>query len=170
MENKLFSDLIKLKQKGLIDIKNKYNFSNQNKLLWIMHITDENILKNLSNWLKILPCNFVILSKREQKKEDNIVFIKNDINPDYWFDFFVCDNEQDCKLNSYFKKWIVPIINKDNHMSSLLKEFNPMVSEWNSFLYSEKDEWWIFYAIVRCLENMKFSQDKKNLVKNIFEI
>lgn len=171
MTNMLFSELIKEKQKSSNDLKKKYKFWVQNKLIWIIKIIDENILKKMLDWLKNLPSNFVVVSEKDYKNENNIFFIKREeLIPDFWFDFIVYDDEWDCKLDLYLKKWIVPIVNTKNHLSALFKEFNPIMNEWNSFLYSEKNEWSIFYALVRCLENMKFPQDKKNLIKNVFEI
>jgi hypothetical protein len=142
----------------------------QNKNLWIIKLQDEKIVANLINGLKELPWNFVVITQNDYKNEENIVFLKKDISIDCWFDFIICDDEANCKLNLSFKKWIIPIIHKDNHLSTLLREFNPMANEWNSFMYAKNNEWSIFYAISRCLENLKYPQDKKNLVKNVYEI
>ena len=147
-----------------------YNFSGQNKLMWIVKVGDDNILKNLVNGLRLLPSDFVVISKSNYEKEKNIVFTNQILNLDSWYDFIICDDDSDCNLDLYLKKGIVPILNKWNHLWALFREFNPMINEWNSFLYSEKNEWSIFHSIVRCLENMKFPQDRKNLVKNVFEM
>jgi hypothetical protein len=66
--------------------------------------------------------------------------------------------------------WIVPIISSKNPLNSILKEFNPMRNEWNSYLFEQDDRWAIFYALVRYLENFKFPFDNKNLVKNVLNI
>jgi len=170
MANMLFSELIKEKQKSSNDIRKKYGFSSQNKLVWIVKISDDNINNNLINWLKVLPSDFVVLSKIKCKNEKNIAFTQKELDLEVWYDFIICDDYSNFNLDFNLKNWIVPILNKWNHLWALFREFNPFINEWNSFLYSEKNEWSIFYSLIRCLENMKFPQDRKNLVKNVFEM
>ena len=42
-----------------------------------------------------------------------------------------------------------------------------MKDEGNAYLYDEDNEWSVFYALARYLENYKISFDNKNLVKNV---
>ena len=53
-------------------------------------------------------------------------------------------------------------------MNSILKEFNPLKNEGNSFHYDELNHWAIFYTIVRYMENYKFPFDKLNLFFLLF--
>jgi hypothetical protein len=73
-------------------------------------------------------------------------------------------------LSKYLKLWIVPIISANNTLKSVLREFNPMKNEWNAYIFQENNEWHIFYAIARYLENSKFPFDNKNLTKNVIEL
>jgi len=170
MVNALFSALIKEKQLNNIDLRKKYKFQNQYKNIWLIKINNESKVKKLINWLAVLPANFIVISDLENINLSNVLVTKTSFVPNSWFDFIVCDDESNCKINTLFKKWIIPVINKNSPINSILMEFNPMANEWNSFLYSENNEWSIFYALVRCLENLKFPQDKKNLIKNVFDI
>ena len=166
-----FSELLKQKKINHDAIVNKYKLLKKNKPLWLIDLKDEKVLKLLLNWLEKLPSNFIVLHHHWRKPSINSqnIFITSEQLDSVWFDFVVCDDCND-NLSDYIKKLVVPIINEDNHMSSILKEFNAIKNEWNSYLYKDKDEWSIFYALVRYLENYKFSFDNKNLVKNLFEI
>ena len=164
-----FDELVREKKKYSDLIKSEYGFPTGNKSIWLIKIEDEEILKKLIKWFRFLPMNFIIISPEALKNDsDNIVFVDYMSDHEIWVDFIVCDDKE-VNLDNYFKKWITTIALKDGHLSSILKEFNPMKTEWNSFLYEASNAWSIFYAIVRYLENYKFPFDNKNLVKNVFE-
>jgi hypothetical protein len=74
------------------------------------------------------------------------------------------------QISDYTSVGVTPIINKNNHLSIILKEFNPMKNEGNTFYYDESNHWCIFYSIVRYMENYKFPFDNKNLIKNVLAI
>lgn len=164
------SELIKEKRKISDNIKNLYSLPKKNKAVGLIKLDDSNLANELQEGLKELPANFIIeWSNIEDKWYNNIAISDNTSKLEYGFDFIVCDNCTD-RLNELFSKWIVPIIIKDSHISSLLKEFNPIKNEWNSYMFEKDEKWNIFYAIVRYLENYKFPFDNKNLVKNISEM
>jgi len=142
----------------------------KNKAIWLIDIHEEKILDNLLEWLSKLPVNFVILTnKTKYKNTKNLAFInKISTEKKLWFDFIVWDDEIE-SLENYFKYWVVPIVKKDNYLSSILKEFDAKESSWNSFLYDDLNHYSIFYALIRYLENKKFPYDNKILVKNLVE-
>ncbi len=166
-----FPDLIKEKQTYSLRVKNELNLPKKNKTNWLIVLSNQTLSDNLIEWLSVLDANFVVVSDTPLDKKLKNISVVNELSEelDYGFDFVVWDNELS-NLNRYFEKWVVPLVPKENHMSSILKEFNPMKSEGNSFLYDAENKWSIFYAITRYLENCKFPYDKKNLVKNVFEI
>lgn len=142
------------------------------KPLGLIKLSNNNISEELIEWLKCLPVWFVVYSKWENlKKISNNLVVTWEISNSQvaWFDFIVCDDNIE-NLNLYLEKGVVPIISKQNHMSSILNEFNPLKNEWNSFFYEEETKWSVFYWLVRYLENYKFPQDNKNLVKNVLKI
>lgn len=91
---------------------------------------------------------------------------KNDLA---WFDFAVFD-ELDVNISEYTNIWVVPIIKKGSHLSSILTQFNPIKNSWNSFIFYKLNKWCIFAWVVKYLENYKFPYDNKNLVKRVVEI
>jgi hypothetical protein len=142
------------------------------KPLGLIKLENTKLSDELVEWLKSLPTGFVVYTKNAETKilSTNIVLTwKLDETDVSWFDFIVCDNEIE-ELYTYIEKWITPIIIKENHMWSILKEFDPIKNEWNAFFYEESNKWNIFYTIVRYIENYKFPYDNKNLVKNILKV
>lgn len=157
------------KKDNNIKIKKDLGILLKYKPLWLIKITDSLIKDELIKGLVSLPAAFIICSEWEETVLvwNNIVITWNfDKSLISGLDFIICDDNIS-DLNSYLSKWITPIIFKDNHMSAILKEFNPVKNEWNSYLYDTNDKWSVFYTTVRYLENYKFPYDNKNLVKNI---
>lgn len=153
-------------------IKKAHGVMLKYKPLWLIKLADSSLTKQLVEWLKTLQAGFVVYSENlaEEKVSNNVV-ITNKIDNTLLsgFDFVICDDEID-HLKNCLDKWVVPIIIRKNHMSSILKEFNPLKNEWNSFFYDELNVWNIFYATVRYLENYKFPFDNKNLVNNLLKV
>lgn len=164
------AEILNEKKKQAESIKTKYKLLKKNKIVWIVVMDNKEILKQLLDWLSVLPIDLIVLSKEEFWKYESMIYM-DDISDSllFWVDFIICDNCM-AKLSDYLKKWIVPIVSKDNYLNNLLNEFNPVKSEWNAFFYTENNVWSIFYAIVRYLENHKFPYDNRNLVKNVLDI
>ncbi len=165
-----FSKILKEKKINSTLIKQENSFLKKNNFLWLIKISDDKVLKDLLPGLTELGCNFVVVSDLDLKRTKNIVIKKECLDEKViGFDFIICDNE--CEwLDFYFEKWITPIIFKENYLSSLLNEFDPIKNEWNCFIFERYNQWSIFYALIRYLENSKFSFDNKNLIRNVLKI
>jgi len=164
--------VIKEKKEKNTEIKKRLGLIQKHKALGLVKITNKALIKDLRDWFLVLPSSFVIQVDwvDVEKLWNNIVATWSiDKNDFIGFDFILCDEDIE-NLNIYLENGVAPIINSDTHMSAILKEFNPMKNEWNSYLFSNNDKWTIFYSIVRYLENHKYAFDNKNLVKNVFSI
>lgn len=153
-------------------IKKSYWVLLKYKPIWLVVINNNEIVKQLSEGLKNIQAAFIIYNKEgnQAKINENIVVTwKIDETIVSWFDFIICDDDI-VNIKKYLEKGIAPIILKESHISSLLKEFNPIKNEWNAYFYDELNSWSIFYSLVRYLENYKFSFDNKNLVNNILKV
>lgn len=168
MDNWIF-DLKKEKNRKL-----KKDFWLDQKLmpLWLIKLQNKDLIRDLRDWLLSLNWWFIIEIDwiETEKLWDNIIAVwkvnKNDLA---WFDFVVFD-ECIFNINDYIKNWITPIIKNNCHLSSILKQYNPLKNEWNSFLYEEFNKWSIFAWIIKYMENFKFPFDNKNLIKNILSL
>ena len=160
------------KKENNIKLKKSLGLLLKFKPLWLLKLTNIELVWELIEWLKSLPSGFVVYSEWAKTEVifDNVVIIWNiDKLTLSGFDFLVCDDEIN-NISHYLEKWITPIIIRDNHMSSILKEFNPLKNEGNTFFYDNLDKWSIFFTIVRYIENYKFPFDNKNLVKNVLKV
>jgi hypothetical protein len=152
-------------------LKKELGLKEKYKPLWLIKLNNKEIIKDLRDGLLTINAWFVleVAGVEKEKIWDNIVVVSN-ITEAYllWFDFIVCDDGIE-NIELYLEAWIVPIIEKENHLSSILTEFNPMKNEGNSYFYDTKNKWLIFAAIIRYMENYKFPFDNKNLVKNVLK-
>lgn len=165
-------NILSEKRVNNLEIKTNFGLTHKYKPLWLVKLSNKNLIENLIDWLENLWAWFVIIwDFIDIKNSSNNIIITNEIKADYlsWFDFILSDDNLE-NITLYSSKWITPIILRVNHLWNILKEFNPLKNEWNSFLYDESNEWSIFYSLVRYLENYKFPYDNKNLVKNVLNI
>ncbi len=151
-------------------LKDFFKFKTKNKATGLIIVNNEKEIDFLLDGLEVLSCDFVVKTKAQMEEKLNVA-ASGDVKKDLliWFDFVVADNDMEW-LWEYFKSWITPILPKDNHLSGILKEFDPLTSQWNSFLYEDKNKWSMYYAIIRYLENYKFPYDNRNLVKNVISL
>ena len=155
------------------DLKRRYKLPLKNKALWLIQVSNKTLLQKLYFGLANLPADFVVVWdfwKEWRDDQFKNIYITKKVNKSTLkaFDFTVVDSDLS-NLSQYSEKAIVTIAPEDNHYSSVLKEYNPMKSVWNAYLYEETNEWSIFYAVARYLENYKISFDNKSLVKNVYE-
>lgn len=165
------SELLEEKRKNNSILKWNYFPKSKFKAIALVNLSNKELIDKLIVWIKMLPVNFIFIWNDENTTNDSNIFRAKNISEDLesGFDFIVWDNEI-TNLKHFIMKWISPIIQENNYLSSVLEEFNPIKVTWNAYLYKEMDEWSIFYAIVRYLENYKFPYDNRNLVKNLLEI
>jgi hypothetical protein len=62
---------------------------------------------------------------------------------------------------------IVPIVPVETPVSKKFSEFNPMKFEGNAFLFDPVNQYQMFAAIVRYLENVRYPGDKRILLQNV---
>ena len=164
--------VLKEKREKNILIKKNFWLLQKYKALGLIKITNKSLIKDLRDGLVVLPACFVICMEwvETDKIWKNIVATSDISESDLiWFDFIIWDDELE-NLNKFLELWITPIVSETNPLHSILKEFNPVKNEWNSYIYQTLDKWSIFYSLVKYLENYKFSFDNKNLVKNVLAI
>lgn len=156
------------KKCALESIVNNYNLPKKNKSLWLVFLREWDVKETLIDWLSELGVNFLSLDKEPKKREQNNIYSLSSLDDIdlIGLDFVITDSDSH-KLEDFLKNGVVPIISKENYLTALLKEFNPMKGEWNAFIYEKDNVWSIFYAFIRYLENSKFPFDNKTLVQNV---
>lgn len=63
------------------------------------------------------------------------------------------------ELKNALNYGVIPVVKTD----PILKDYNPITETGNAFLYQEDNLWLFYAALVRALENYKFSYDWQNL-------
>ena len=163
-------ELLRKKKASWNEIKKDFDFPLNNKATWLISLSDNNLTNELLEALSVLDVNFIIKSNNLNNSDfKNIAFIKEWFNSLIWLDFVLCD-ECENNMTDYFNFGVTPIISKNSHLSSLLSEFNPGKVSWNAYIFKNNNKWEVFYALIRYLENFKFSYDNKALVKNVLDI
>lgn len=162
-------NISQLKQTAKVNIKTQYWINKTVSYIWVVAIEDEARREFIARWLSDIWLWAVVLIKDKTYNLQNICAAeKINSNSLIWFDFFVYDNNhQDINVVEYMKLGIVPIMPEKNTFSWILKEFNPMKFEWNWFFYKSDSPFCIFEKIISYLENIKFPEDKRVLVKNV---
>lgn len=163
------NDIFAQKKEASKLLKKKYNFLQKYSPICMVQLKDQNILEKLKKAFKNLDIAFIIVDKEVSANtlDENIYstskFSDNDL---LWIDCLICDDTIK-GIDIYMKSWIVPIIERNTHLSWILQEFHANRNEWNTFFYDYNNEWSIFASLIRYLENYKFTFDNKNLVKNV---
>ena len=153
-------------------LKKQFEILRKYSPMWLVKIENKELIKDLRDWFLNLDASFVIvLDWIETEKLWNNIVATWEINESdlIWFDFLLCDDNIS-QIDKYTKNWVVPLIRKNNDISKILKEFNPMKNEWNAFFYEKENKWSIFIGIVKYMENYKYPFDNKCLVKNVLEL
>lgn len=150
-------------------VKSSFFSQSDKKINGMVVVKDEETQKFLREALLHFPVNILFVQELPEASTDapNIHTIQK-VSQDLYlgFDFICVDNEFEW-LNAYFQAWVCPIIPHNHHLSLLLKEFDPLKSEGNSYIYTENNKWSMLYAMIRYMENYKFPYDNRNLIKNI---
>ena len=155
-------------------MRKEYPLMKKFKPIGLIKLENKDVLKDLRDGLLHIPAWFIIEVTWVRDLNEEIwanILAVWEVKADLiaWFDFIVCDDDIK-NLENYLKWGVVPIIHKNNHLHTILKDFNPIKNDGNAFLYDAYNKWSIFTAIVRYMENYKFPFDNKNLVENVLSI
>jgi hypothetical protein len=121
--------------------------------------------------LSAIGLGAVVLAEAPTESIENISFAAK-LNPNELpaFDFFIYDNDHSgIDVGKCMKAGIVPIMPEQNVFSGILKEFNPMKFEGNGFFWKKDNAYCMFEKVISYLENIKFPEDRRVLLKNVTE-
>ena len=163
------SEIIQKKREKKDSLKQEYKLPKKFKPLGIIDLQNEDLTWKLIEWLSHLPVNFIVIWKNNDSSKYNNIVNENDLSGEklFWIDFIIWNWDENIK--KYFKYGIAPVILSTSECGKTLSEYDPIQNEWDSYQYDKSNEWDIFYALVRYLENYKFPMDNRNIVKNIIE-
>ena len=163
------ASMTSIKQTAKANLKTQYSISKNVNYIWIIAVMDIEKRDFLMKWLSEIWLWAVVLWVDEIPQNDNIAASLK-INPNNLagFDFFIFDNDhEEVDVVKYMWAWIVPIMPEKNTFSWILKDFNPMRFEWNGFFYRKDSAFCMFEKVVSYIENIKFPEDRRVLMKNV---
>jgi len=137
----------------------------------IVAISDEAKRDFIATGLSAIGLGAIILGAAPTETPENITYTeKLNSNELPAFDFFIYDNEHTgLDVGKCMRAGIVPIMPEENVFSGILKEFNPMKFEGNGFFWKKDNAYCMFEKVVSYLENIKFPEDRRVLMKNVIE-
>lgn len=160
-----------IKQTAKTNLKVQYWFTKAIQNIGIIAIEDEVTREFLVNWLSEIWLWAVVIWTDFNYDKMNVISL-NKINSNnlVWFDFFIYDNNHNwVDVVKYMQSWIVPIMPDNNTYSWILNWFDPMKFEWNWFFWKKNSQFCIFEKVVSYLENIKFPEDRRILIKNVMK-
>ncbi|MDD2487277.1 MAG: hypothetical protein PHS92_02825 [Candidatus Gracilibacteria bacterium] len=163
------SSMTSIKQTAKANLKSQYSIPKNISFIGIIAITDIEKRDFLVRGLSEIGLSAIVLGSDEIFGAENIFSaLKINMNSLAGFDFFIYDNEHDgVDVVKFMSAGIVPIMPEKNTFSGILKDFNPMRFEGNGFFYKRDSSFCIFEKVIAYIENIKFPEDKRVLMKNV---
>ncbi|MDD2516000.1 MAG: hypothetical protein PHF46_04235 [Candidatus Gracilibacteria bacterium] len=151
------------------NVKEHFNIQKGVTIIGIIAIENKEKRDFIVKGLSEIGLGAIAFFKGPNEDIQNISFVeKLNSNMLPGFDFFVSDEIGDeVDIMKYMKNGIVPIMPEQNTFTGIIKPFNPMMFEGNAFLFKKDGCYNIFERIVAYLENIKFPEDRRILIKNV---
>lgn len=136
-----------------------------------MHIADEATRDFILEGLSAIGVANIVVGPVEVSGR-RYAGARNQLNENefYAFDFLVYDGESEgVDIVKFMKAGVVPVTSDRNVFAGVFKDFNPMKFEGNGFFFKSNNPYCIFEKVVSYLENVKFPEDRRILLKHVVE-
>lgn len=163
--------LFSIKKTAKNNIKEQFWIAKSVNYVWIIAIEDQIKRDFLVRWLSDIWIWVVITWTEKDYNLTNVSTVKKiNSNTFHGFDFFIYDNDfADINVPKLMTHGVTPIMPEKNTYSGILKEFDPIKFEWNGFFWKKDSPFCMFEKVITYLENIKFPEDKRVLLKNVSE-
>lgn len=165
------AELRATKEMAKAGLRDVHGFPKAVAAVALVSITDPAKRDFLLEGLSAIGIAAVTLTTDEIPKLRNVVAVgKTTANDLYAFDFFLFDGEgEEVDIVKCMKAGVVPVLPEKNVFTGVLKDFNPMKFEGNAFLFKDDNQFRMFASVVSYLENVKFPEDRRILLKHVAE-
>lgn len=166
------SEVRKIKEAAKSGLKSEFSIPKSVPILALVHIADESTRQFVLEGLSAIGVANVVLSDTLDVSGRRYSGVRQNINESeiYAFDVLVYDGESDgIDLVKFMKSWVVPVTSDRTVFSGVMKDFNPMKFEGNGFFFTSNNPYCIFEKVVTYLENIKFPEDRRILLKHVLE-
>ena len=187
-------NVAELKSAAKANLREHYGFGKDSKNLALVAVADPAAREFLAKGLSALGLGTVLWETPEApvkkprkgaKKADvaDVADVPVTVDPEnvaragkidknrlYAFDFVVWDDQHaGLDLVEAMSCGVTPVVPAKNAFSGMLTPFDPMQFSGNSFHFRETDPFLMFAACVAYLENAKFPEDRRILLKNVLQ-
>ena len=171
MTTSAIANVAVIKRTTRTNLMNLHKFDKTVTAVGIVGIQDESLRNFVVAGLSAIDVGAIVVGARDIPQYRNIGGIdKLNENELLGFDFFIFDNEAGgIDVVKLMQHGIVPIMPEANVFSGILKPFNPMKFEGNGFFWKRTEPYRVFERVVAYLENIRFPEDKRILIKNVME-
>lgn len=165
------AELRTIKETAKTGLRELHGFPKSAAAVALVSVSDTLKRDFLLEGLSAISVAAIAVTPDEIPKFRNVAAVeKLTANELYAFDFFLFDGEgEDFDIVKCMKAGVCPILPEKNVFSGVLKEFNPMKFEGNAFLFKDDNPFRMFAAAVSYLENVKFPEDRRILLKHVSE-
>ncbi len=165
------SEIRKIKETAKIALKEEFEIPKSIPTLALVHIADETTRDFILEGLSAIGMASVVMGEVDVSSR-RYAGARTQINENefYAFDCLIYDGESEgLDLVKTMKAGMVPITSDRTVFSGVFKDFNPMKFEGNGFYFKSNNPYCIFEKIVSYLENVKFPEDRRILLKHVVE-
>lgn len=159
-----------LKQKQMSSQTKTQNTARKVKVR-IPHITidargaDAKLIAALENGLSELEAKICVIGANLEGQHVAFSVEESSERADIWL---CLGKELPTEFSLLASRGIVPVMHEDAHPAGV--NYSPTQEDGNAFLFSEFNEWRVFTALVRAIENYAFPYDWKNLKNHAKEL
>jgi len=165
-------EIRKIKETAKTGLKEELMFPKSVPILALVHIADEATQNFILEGLSAIGVANVVISDTLDVSGRRYAGVKSTVTEGemYAFDVLIYDGESEgIDIVKYMKAGVIPITTDRTVFSGVLKDFNPMKFEGNGFFFASNNPYCIFEKIVTYLENIKFPEDRRILLKHVLE-
>lgn len=166
------SEIRKIKDAAKSGLKTEFSIPKSIPILAFVHIADESTRQFVLEGLSAIGVANVVVSDTMDASARRYAGVRKTLNESeiYAFDVLVYDGESDgIDLVKFMKAGVVPVTSDRTVFSGIMKDFNPMKFEGNGFFFSSGNPYCIFEKVVSYLENIKFPEDRRILIKHVLD-
>ncbi|MDD2745240.1 MAG: hypothetical protein PHU93_01760 [Candidatus Gracilibacteria bacterium] len=166
------SEIRKIKETAKIGLKEEFSFPKSVPILALVHIADEATRHFILEGLSAIGVANLAISDSLDVTGRRYAGVKPVITEGemYAFDVLIYDGESEgIDIVKYMKAGVVPVTSDRTVFSGVFKDFNPMKFEGNGFYFTSNNPYCIFEKVISYLENIKFPEDRRILLKHVIE-
>lgn len=165
-------EIRKIKETAKAAIKEEFSMPKSVPMLMLVHVADEMARDFLLEGLSAIGVANIVVAADLDVSGRRYAGARAQLSENelYAFDALIYDGDSDgIDLVKYMKAGVVPITSDRTVFSGVFKDFNPMKFEGNGFFFRSANPYCMFEKVITYMENVKFPEDRRILLKHVLE-